>query len=89
MKLRIKTKLSLGLALLFTIIILIGLTGIYSINRLADESKNILKANYESLQFAKIMQQSLDKYEMGDTSALQKFELNLNEQEKNKEFNLY
>ncbi|MBP6650425.1 MAG: MCP four helix bundle domain-containing protein, partial [Bacteroidia bacterium] len=52
MNLRIKTKLSLGLAFLFTVIVLIAGVGLYSINRLAEESKTILKANYESLQFS-------------------------------------
>ena len=83
MNLRIKTKLSLGLAFLFTVIVLIGAVGLYSINRLAEESKTILKANYESLQFSKEMLQALDKIEMNDTSGWKKFESSLNAQENN------
>ncbi|MCX6291752.1 MAG: ATP-binding protein [Bacteroidetes bacterium] len=83
MQLGIKTKLSLGLVFLFIVIILIGVVGLYSINKLANESRGILKANYESLQFAKNMLQALDQYEMKDTLALKTFEENLHAQEKN------
>ncbi len=83
MKTRIKTKLSLGLILLFIVIILVGIVGIYSINRLASDSQAILKANYESLQFAKNMQQALDNFEKNDSSTVKKFEENLSAQENN------
>jgi PAS domain S-box-containing protein len=83
MKLRIKTKLALGLTFLFTVIILIGAVGLYSINRLAEESKVILKANYESLQFSKEMLQALDRIELKDSTGLNKFEQNLFLQENN------
>src|SRR5580765_2117046 len=80
---KIRTKLSLGLLFLFLVIIIIGAVGIYSINRLASDSKAILKANYESLQFSKNMQLALDSYEDGEPTSLQKFESNLQAQEDN------
>ena len=55
MKLPIKSKLFLGITFLFAVIVLTGMFGLYAINRLADESKNILKANYESVIYAKNM----------------------------------
>ena len=83
MKLRIKTKLSLGLTFFFIMIVLIGGVGLLAINRLADESKNILKANYESIEYSENMQQALDAYEVKDPGALDKFEKNLKAQENN------
>jgi len=83
MKTKIKTKISLGLILLFIVILFISVVGIYSINRLANDSNEILIANYESLQYAKNMQQSLDEMESNDSSATSKFEKNLSAQEKN------
>lgn len=83
MKLRIKIKLTLGLTFLFVFIVLIGGVGLYAISRLKSESKNIYKANYESLIYAKNMQQALDIYETKDPNALPKFETNLKLQENN------
>ena len=64
-------------------IVLTGIVGLFAINSLADESKNILKANYESVEYAKNMQQAIDAYEMKDPGAPDKFEKNLKEQENN------
>jgi signal transduction histidine kinase len=83
MKLHIKTKLSLGLTFFFIMIVLIGVLGLFAINRLASQSKNILKANYESIQYAENMQQALDAYQTGDPGAPDKFEKNLKAQENN------
>lgn len=83
MKLRIKSKLSLGLTFLFAVIVLTGIVGLFAINRLADESKNILKANYESLLYAKNMLADLDKFRENDTSTINDFEKNLEAQENN------
>ena len=83
MKLHLKTKLSLGLTVFFIMLVLIGGVGLLAINRLANESKNIVKANYESVQYSEKMQQALDAYEMNDPGALDKFEKNLKAQENN------
>ncbi len=83
MKLRIKSKLSLGILFLFVVIILTGIVGLFAINKLADESKNILKANYESIVYAKNMQSDLDQFEVRNFSSLGDFEKNLEAQEKN------
>ncbi|HTB08047.1 MAG TPA: ATP-binding protein [Bacteroidia bacterium] len=83
MKLHIKTKLSLGLTFFFVMIVLIGAVGVLAINRLADESKNILSANYESIKYCENMQQAIDSYEIKDSGALDKFEKNLKAQENN------
>jgi len=83
MKLQIKSKLSLGLTFLFVVIVLTGLVGLFAINRLANESKNILKANYESVVYAKNMQADIDDFKTNSVSAINDFEKNLEAQEKN------
>jgi PAS domain S-box-containing protein len=83
MKLRIKTKLFIGLTFFFTLLILISGLGLFAINRLADESKNILKANYESIKYCENMQQAIDAIEAKAPGALDKFEKNLKAQENN------
>jgi signal transduction histidine kinase len=83
MNLRIKSKLSLGILFLFIVIVLTGIVGLFAINRLADESKNILKANYESIGYAKNMQSDLDQFAKKNLSKIGDFEKNLEAQEKN------
>ncbi len=83
MKLKIKSKLSLGILFLFVVIMLTGIVGLFAINKLADESKNILKANYESIVYAKNMQSCLDQFETKNLISIGDFEKNLEAQEKN------
>src|ERR1017187_6651055 len=84
MNLKIKSKLYLGITLLFILIILIGVFSIYSVNRLGNESKMILKSNYESVQYAKNMAQVVDNGKLkSDKDSRIKFEQNLIAQENN------
>lgn len=83
MKLKLKSKLILGLASLFTVIALLEVVSLYSINRLANESKAILKANYESLMFSREMLMALDGINQNDAESWLRFENNLQLQEKN------
>jgi signal transduction histidine kinase len=80
---RIKTKLSLGLAFLFAVVVLLGGLGTYYIHRLSNESRHITKDNHESLVYAKNMMRALDEMEVDRKSSLIKFENNLQEQENN------
>lgn len=77
----VKTKIRMGLLFLLAIIILLAGAGSYYINRLADESKDIVKDNYNTLQYTKNMVQSLDEKDIN--LALVKFEYNLVKQEHN------
>jgi signal transduction histidine kinase len=83
MKLGIKSKLTLGFAFLFVVILLIGGVGAASIHRIGSESKEILKDNYESVIFCKSMMQALDDMENGVEPSRDKFEHSLATQEKN------
>jgi len=77
---RIKTKLTLGLGLLFTLIILLGGIGAVYIHFLKLDTRNILHDNYNSLLYAKSMLRALDK--PGDNGLIQ-FEEQLRNQEGN------
>lgn len=77
---RIKTKLTLGLGLLFTLIIFLGGIGAVYIHFLKLDTRNILHDNYNSLLYAKSMLRALDK--SGDTRLVQ-FEEQLRNQEGN------
>jgi signal transduction histidine kinase len=81
---KIKTKLSLGLSFLFAVILLLAGLGAYYANRLADESKEVLKDNYETLEYAKNMLQAMDVLILADSSAfpraLKIFQINLQHQ---------
>ncbi len=50
---KIKTKLTLGVGLLFILIILLSLVGAYNIKALKSDTENILTANYNSLIYSR------------------------------------
>jgi len=74
---KIKTKLTLGVGLLFFLIILLGLVGVKYIHDLKADTNNILVANHNTLEYSKNMLIALDE------KALHFFEENLRKQEKN------
>lgn len=63
-----KTKLTLGLWFLFLVILIMGLTGTHYIYKMGEESKTILKDNYESIEYAKAMMQQLDELHTSDAA---------------------
>lgn len=76
----IKTKLNLGIGLLFFLITLLSLAGVKYMNELKNDTQNILVANYNSLEYCRNMLVALeDKSE----HSLPKFVSNLQKQEKN------
>lgn len=78
---RVKSKIRIGLLFLLFIIILLAASGSYYINMLADESKDILKDNYNTLQYTKNMIDALD--EPNSVKAYEVFESNLQKQQRN------
>lgn len=83
MSIRIKTKLSLGLIFLFSLIILSGGVGSYYIQDIAHQSENILKDNYESVQHVRLMMKLLDEMEPQRQKSIVQFEEILKKQELN------
>lgn len=76
---KIKTKLTLGIGLLFLLIILFGVVSTFYINVLKADTENILFANYNTLEYGHCM---LEALESGGDKDIDKFELNLKKQEK-------
>ncbi len=70
---KIKTKLTLGVGLLFLLIILLSIVGAKYINELKADTENILVANYNSLEYSRNMLVALDD---GSEKALQKVDVN-------------
>ncbi len=60
----IKTKISLGLAFLFGVIVLLGGLGAFYLYRLSEESKTILKDNYISLEYVQHIRTVIDDGEL-------------------------
>ena len=77
---KIKTKLTLSVGLLFLMIILLSAVGALYINALKKDTENILVANYNSLEYSKNMLLALEE---NTIKALSEFKVNLEKQEKN------
>ena len=82
MSVRLKTKLSLGLIFLFIVIVLFGVLGLFYINRLSDEGRQVLQNNHESLVYGNRMLQALEDLKT-DKNALDIFRDNLKKQQGN------
>lgn len=79
---KIKTKLTLGIGLLFVLIILLAaVSSVYIVN-LQKDTKNILTANYNTLEYARNMLLALDDMDV-DPQAASVFEVNLHKQKNN------
>lgn len=79
---KIKTRLTFGVGLLFLLILLLAILGMWYINALKNDTNNILTANYNSVQYARNMILALDEIN-SNPKAVKKFEDNLNLQENN------
>src|SRR6185312_3451438 len=82
MSVRLKTKLSLGLIFLFVVIVLFGVLGLFYINQLSKEGRQVLKNNQESLLYCNRMLQSLEDLRT-QNHALATFEESLKRQQGN------
>lgn len=79
---KLKTKLSLGLSFLFTVILVFGVLGIFYINRLSNDAAQVLKNNHESLVFCNNMLKALEDFPH-HAEAKKIFDENLKKQEAN------
>ncbi|UUC45286.1 HAMP domain-containing sensor histidine kinase [Flavobacterium cerinum] len=61
---KIKTKLTLGVGLLFFLIVLLVALGVRQLHTLANDTENILVDNYNSLDYSRNMLKELDKIEI-------------------------
>ncbi|MBK6381460.1 MAG: HAMP domain-containing protein [Chitinophagaceae bacterium] len=79
---KLKTKLSLGLSFLFTVILVFGVLGIFYINLLSNDAAKVLKNNHESLVYCNNMLKALENIAHYET-AKSDFNENLKKQEAN------
>jgi PAS domain S-box-containing protein len=80
---RIKTKLNLGVGLLFLLIIILTLVSAFYIFSIKKDTENILKANYNTLEYSRNMLLSLDEITINRDNAIITFKENLQKQTQN------
>jgi len=80
---KIKTKLNIGIGLLFLMILLLAFASTWYVSSLKREADNVLAANYLSVEYARNMLGASDQYSAGDTVALTTLRSNLAKQKKN------
>ncbi len=79
----VKNKIRIGTIFLFLLVVISGAFSIYYLVELRNQSKNVLKANYESLQYCHEMQKALDSIGHNKTAYLDSFQAQLKKQETN------
>lgn len=79
---KIKTKLTLGVGLLFLMIVLLSVVSAINIYKQKSDTEKILIANYNSLEYSKNMMLALDKMD-SDSTQIQIFKNNLTLESKN------
>ncbi len=77
---KIKTKLNLGVGLLFILIIVLSLVSAFYIYSIKKDTQNILKANYNTLEYSRNMLISLDEMAVDENKSIALFETNLKKQ---------
>lgn len=80
---KLKTKLTLGVGLLFVLVVLLSVIGSVYINKLKSDTEKILNANYNSLEFSQNMLLALDNIKTDSAIAIKDFKKNNILQEKN------
>lgn len=84
MAIKLKTKVALGGLFLFVLLILVGAVSFFYFNRLAEDSKEIVKNNYETLNYSRDMLTELDMLNSKDSvRGFNNFEKHLQLQEAN------
>lgn len=68
MAIKLKTKVALGGLFLFLLLILVGALSLFYFNRLSNDSKEIIKDNYETLNYSREMLQELNSLAAGSGS---------------------
>lgn len=79
----VKNKIRLGTVFLFLLVVASGGVGIFYLVKLRLQTKNIIAANYESLQYAHRIQISLDSLLQGNARYQDTIQLYLQRQERN------
>ncbi|MVZ65265.1 HAMP domain-containing protein [Sphingobacterium sp. DK4209] len=80
---KIKTKLNIGIGLLFLMILMLAFSSTWYVSALKKDGENILAANYLSVEYARNMLEAADQWAAGDSQALKTLQINLSRQQKN------
>src|ERR1700738_880201 len=80
---KLKTKITLGVVFLFALFLLVGGTSFFYLNKTISEQRDILKDNYETIDYTKNMLLALDTWPQDSTHGKALFEKNLQLQEGN------
>ena len=80
---KIKTKLNLSVGLLFLLILLLSVVSAYYVFLIKKDTQNILKANYNTLEYSRDMLSALDEINGNEDKAVIDFKANLALQTKN------
>lgn len=83
MAIKLKTRITLGGMFLFLLLIVVGAVSYYHFNKLITGSKEVLRANYETVQFGNNMVAALSLWKTDSIKARQIFAENLRRQEAN------
>jgi PAS domain-containing protein len=84
MKMKIKTKLSLGILFLFCEFLLVSIIGSYYLWEISKQTKEVLKNNYNSVKYTENMLQSLENLQIIQTSQFLNSHYLKNEEETNR-----
>jgi NtrC-family two-component system sensor histidine kinase KinB len=79
---KIKTKLTLGVGLLFMLIAILAGLGAWQVHSLASDTENILVDNYHTLDYSRNMLRLLDNIHI-EKKSIEKFDYYLNKQKEN------
>jgi signal transduction histidine kinase len=79
----VKNKIRLGTIFLFLLVLASGGFSIYFLTQLKSQSQNVLKSNYETIQFCHNMQKALDSIKDNKTNFIDSFDTELKKQETN------
>src|SRR5690349_1584861 len=83
MRTTVKQRIRWGTLFLFFLLLLLGGVGIYHLVRLKSDAQEILKDNYESLDYCHTMQRMLDSVKIDSNVSLKRFDSVLKLQERN------
>lgn len=82
-KLRLKSKITIGVLFLFLMLLLVSILGYYYLDRVNRGSRAILEDNYESLEYTRNMLRAMDSWGLAPVTSKQEFEASLDKQEHN------
>jgi len=78
----IKSKITLGIGMLFSLLLTVSIVAIVCINLLSSKTENLLTANYNTIRYCSEMSKAIDDVD-ANPAAITKFEANLKLQENN------